>query len=345
MGEHVQVGSHKIWTEQVGTGPDVLLIGGLGDTVESWRFQLDRLTDRYRLTAFDSPGGGRTAMLGGKLTVEMLADDTARLLRTLGIPIAHVAGFSEGSIIAQELAIRHPELVRSLILQSTWLVPDICLRTFDRCVRWMVETAPGEREFLEALYLYLYTARAHNDGTVERIIGDVLNFPHKHGAAEMLTFLEAIANRDAADRLHMITAPTLVLAGGADRVTRPKLGREVAGRIRGARFEVMSEEGHQPFQEACEKWNARVDAFWRQVGNDASTPAVHGLGAADKEAEVTRLMAERYGQPFTLEAEAQSSSSIDSDGGGQVVDRRAAVPDHGRVGDVSKAVAAAGDPA
>jgi pimeloyl-ACP methyl ester carboxylesterase len=56
MGEHVRAGDLDIWTEQVGQGPDVLLIGGLGDTVESWQFQLDGLADRYRLTTFDNRG-------------------------------------------------------------------------------------------------------------------------------------------------------------------------------------------------------------------------------------------------------------------------------------------------
>lgn len=53
MGKHLQTGDLNVWTEQVGEGPDVLLIGGLGDTVESWQYQLDGLADSYRLTAFD----------------------------------------------------------------------------------------------------------------------------------------------------------------------------------------------------------------------------------------------------------------------------------------------------
>jgi 3-oxoadipate enol-lactonase len=62
VGEHVRVGELDIWTEQVGEGPDVLLIGGAGDTVESWQFQLDGLSDSCRLTAFDNRGAGRTEM-------------------------------------------------------------------------------------------------------------------------------------------------------------------------------------------------------------------------------------------------------------------------------------------
>src|SRR5688572_28958005 len=130
MGEHVRAGELDIWTEQLGEGTDVLLIGGLGDTVESWQFQLDGLADRHRLTAFDNRGAGRTAMPDRPVTVEAMADDAAAVLRALDISSAHVAGFSGGSIISQELAIRHPDLVRSLVLQSTWPVPDAYLRSW-----------------------------------------------------------------------------------------------------------------------------------------------------------------------------------------------------------------------
>jgi 3-oxoadipate enol-lactonase len=151
MGRHVQAGEVQVWTEQVGDGPDVLLIGGLGDTVESWQFQLDGLADRYRLTAFDNRGAGRTAMPPGPLTVEAMADDAAAVLRELDIPSAHVAGFSGGSLIAQELALRHAAAVRSLVLQSTWAAMDHYVRTLLRIFRWQAAAAPSERDFLEAV--------------------------------------------------------------------------------------------------------------------------------------------------------------------------------------------------
>jgi pimeloyl-ACP methyl ester carboxylesterase len=265
MGQHVQAGDLDIWIEQVGQGPDVLLIGGAGDTVESWQFQLDGLAGRYRLTAFDNRGAGRTAMPGGSVSVEMMADDAAQVLLALGIPAAHVAGFSGGSIAAQELALRHPELVRSLVLQSTWPVPDPYLRSWLVFVQWLVEVAPSERAFLEGFFLDIYTARAHDDGTVAKFIGEVLAFPHKQSIEDLQHYLDALLDHDTTDRLAQIAAPTLVLAGGRDPTARPELCRAVADRIPGAHFEVMEEEAHQPFQEVPDEWNARVDAFWRQV--------------------------------------------------------------------------------
>jgi pimeloyl-ACP methyl ester carboxylesterase len=265
MGEPINTGDIEIWTEQVGEGPEVLLIGGLGDTVESWQFQLDGLAERYRLTAFDNRGAGRTVMPAGPVSVEMMADDAAGVLRSLDVPSAHVAGFSGGSIIAQELALRHPELVRSLVLQSTWAVPDPYLRSWGLMVRWLVEVAPSERAFLEGFFLWIYTPRAHNDGTVDQIIEEVLAFPHKQSTEDLQRFLAAFMVHDTTPRLPQVTAPTLVLAGGIDPTARPELGRVVADAIPGAQFEVMEEEAHQPFQEVPDEWNARVDSFWREV--------------------------------------------------------------------------------
>jgi pimeloyl-ACP methyl ester carboxylesterase len=261
----VTAGDLDIYVEQVGQGPDVLLIGGLGDTIESWQFQLDRLAGRYRLTAFDNRGAGRTAMPEAPATVEAMADDAAGLLRALDIPSAHVAGFSGGSIIAQELALRHPQLVRSLVLQSTWTVMDAYMRRFAELVRWLVDAAPSERAFIQWFFTFIYTPRAHNDGTVEQIIEEVLAFPHKQAPENTQRTLDAFLDHDTSDRLAQIAAPTLVLAGGLDPTSRPELCRAVAQLIPGAEFQVMEQESHQPFQEAPDDWNARVDAFWREV--------------------------------------------------------------------------------
>jgi pimeloyl-ACP methyl ester carboxylesterase len=261
----VEANGLEIYVNQVGQGPDVLLIGGLGDTVESWQFQLDGLADRYRLTAVDNRGAGRTAMPDGPLSVETMADDAAAVLRAVDIRSAHIAGFSGGSIIAQELALRHADLVRSLVLQSTWPAADPYLREWGQFVRWLVEFAPTERAFLEGFFLAIYTARAHNEGMVDQIIEEVLAFPHKQTTEDLQAFLDAFLDHDTTDRLPEIAAPTLVLAGGRDSTSRPELCRAVADLIPGASFELMEEEAHQPFQEVPDEWNARVDAFWREV--------------------------------------------------------------------------------
>jgi 3-oxoadipate enol-lactonase len=265
MGQHVRAGDLDIWIEQVGQGPNVLLIGGLGDTVESWQFQLDALADRYRLTAFDNRGAGRTAMPEGSISAKTMADDAAVVLQALGIGSAHVAGFSMGSAIAQELALRHPELVRSLVLTSTYARPDALWRSQLNFWRWLPEVAPSDRAFFEAFLTWVYTPRAHADGSVGQIVEEALAFPHQQSVEAFQAQVDVCIAHDTADRLAEIAAPTLILSGELDIILPPRFGRAVAVEIPNARFEVMSGEAHQPFQEVPDEWNARVDAFWREV--------------------------------------------------------------------------------
>jgi pimeloyl-ACP methyl ester carboxylesterase len=265
MGQHVRAADLDIWTEQVGQGPDVLLIGGLGDTVESWQFQLDGLADRYRLTAFDNRGAGGTPLSQGPLSATTMADDAGALLRALAIPSAHVAGFSMGSAIAQELSLRHPELVRSLVLTSTYPRPDALFRSQLNFWRWLPEVAPSDRAFFSAFFTWVYTPRAHADGSVDQILEEALAFPHQQSVEAFQAQVDVCLGHDTADRLSEIAAPTLVLAGELDIILPPRVSRSVAAGIPNARFEVMPGEAHQPFQEVPEEWNVRVDAFWREV--------------------------------------------------------------------------------
>ncbi len=265
MGDRVRAADVELWVERRGQGPDVLLIAGLGDPAEAWQPQLDGLADRYRLTAFDNRGAGRTPLTERPLSAATMADDAGALLRALEVPSAHVAGFSMGSAIAQELALRHPALVRSLVLVSTYARPDALFRSQLTFWRWLPEVAPSERAFYEAFFTWVYTPRAHADGSVDQIVEEALAFPHQQSVEAFQAQVDACLGHDTADRLSQIAAPTLVLSGELDVILPPRFGRDVAQAIPGAQFEVLPGEAHQPFQEVPDEFNARVDAFWREV--------------------------------------------------------------------------------
>ena len=114
--------------------------------------------------------------------------------------------------------------------------------------------------------MWIYTPRAHNDGTVAAIIDEALATPSSQPPEAFRRQLEAFTSHFLIDELPRITVPTLVLAGGLDIISPARRGKEVADAIPGAVFEVWDEEAHQPFQEVPDEFNARVDAFWRSVG-------------------------------------------------------------------------------
>ena len=94
---------------------------------------------------------------------------------------------------------------------------------------------------------------------------EALAFPHRQTVEAFQAQVDACLAHDTAGRLAQIAAPTLVLAGELDIVVPPRFGRMVAAEIPHARFEVLPGEAHQPFQERPAEFNARVDAFWREV--------------------------------------------------------------------------------
>lgn len=261
----VAAGDVELWVDQRGTGPDVLLLAGLGDPAEAWSFQLEGLSDRYRLTAFDNRGVGRSPMLPEGFTTADLADDAAALLRSLAIDRAHVLGFSGGSAVAQHLALRHPDLVRSLVLVSTWARRDAHFCAVLRSFHWLVDRAPSDRDALEAFLLWIYTGRAHEDGTVAAIVEEALAFEHPQPADGFHRQVETFCEHEALDRLDRIVAPALVIAGAEDILTPPRLSREVAEQIPGAEFVLLPGEAHQPFQESPEAFDRLVDSFWSRI--------------------------------------------------------------------------------
>ena len=126
--------------EITGQGQPLLLIHGLGSSARDWELQVPVFAQNYRVVAFDVRGHGRSDKPPGPYSIPLFADDAAALIRALDIAPTHVVGISMGGMIALQLAVSAPELVRSLVVVNTG--PELVPRT------------PRERlEVLQRLFL------------------------------------------------------------------------------------------------------------------------------------------------------------------------------------------------
>ncbi|MBK8971391.1 MAG: alpha/beta fold hydrolase [Hahellaceae bacterium] len=95
--------------------PVVMLHGGYDDS-DMWAIETRMLAPQYRVIEIDSRGHGRSQDGASAITYEQMADDTLKLLDSIGIVRAHFVGWSDGAVIASQIAIDHPERVNQLVL-------------------------------------------------------------------------------------------------------------------------------------------------------------------------------------------------------------------------------------
>ncbi len=254
--------------EVSGQGPPVLLINGLSAPAVNWALQAKVLTPHFQVIVFDNRGVGETDLPPEPIyTTGQMADDAAALLRHLKVSRAHVVGASMGGTIAQELALRHPRLVRSLTLLCTWAVGDA--RFLHTIEAWMslAYRVPIEERYRHVLYPWIFSpAFLATKENVELAFQRSLAYPHqtKPEAIERQARGILAWNGSRVRRLGAIRVPTLVLVGKDDILTPPAFSKKLARRIRRARLVVLP-GGHGFFLESADQVNRMIMRFLKSV--------------------------------------------------------------------------------
>ena len=127
------VNNIELYYETAGSGESVLFIHGLGSSARDWEMQIPAFTKQFKTTAFDLRGHGQSQKPKGPYSMSLFAKDTAELIRSLGVGSVHVVGISLGGMIAFQLAVDHPELVKSMVIVNSG--PELVVRTLKE--RWL----------------------------------------------------------------------------------------------------------------------------------------------------------------------------------------------------------------
>jgi pimeloyl-ACP methyl ester carboxylesterase len=268
---HASVAGRKVYYEVHGDhdGVPLVLVMGLGGSYRGWLpLQVPEFSEARRTIVFDNRGVGKSEEAPPSFSTADMADDTAGLLDALEIERADLLGAFMGGMIAQEMALRHSERVRRIVLVGTYARPDAKRRMLLEGWAEMARTgAPLDVRIRERL---LWTLQ---EETLEQVdlIEDMIRFFTRDGAPlSDQVFVEqcrACVEHDTHDRLREIERPTLVVCGRYDLLTPPKFHRELADEIPGARLVTLSYGAHLVMVESAQRFNALVLQFLAEAND------------------------------------------------------------------------------
>jgi pimeloyl-ACP methyl ester carboxylesterase len=264
----VKVGDVNIYYEVHGKGEALVLVMGYGGSSAWWFPQVPVFSRQYRVVAFDNRGTGQSDKPDMPYTMEMMAADVAGLIENIGIKAAHIFGVSMGGMIAQHFALSYPEKVISLVLGCTMCGGPHSIIANAEAMSALFDMERMQRltpeESMRELLPFLFSQEFINSNRVfiEQFIAKTTEYVtplHSY-----VSQAAAIGEHDTYERLPEIKAPTLVIAGDADRVIPIENSRLLASRIPQAELVILKKMGHGFWVEAETEANKVVLDFLKR---------------------------------------------------------------------------------
>jgi 3-oxoadipate enol-lactonase len=254
----VRVGDIELHCEQQGSGQPLLLIHGLGSSGLDWELQAAHFRSFRRVITIDLRGHGQSSRPQGPYSIGLFARDVAAALHELGIDEVDVVGVSLGGMVAFQLAVDAPRLVRSLVIVNSG--PYVPSATFKQrlplYIRLFYIRVLGLPRMAGAVAKRLFPAPEHE--ALRRLFVERVSSNDK---ACYIASLKAIfGGWDLSAHLPAIRCPTLVLAADQD-YTPVALKENYVARLPDARLVVIPDSHHAVFMEKPREFNAALEAF------------------------------------------------------------------------------------
>jgi 3-oxoadipate enol-lactonase len=231
----------KIYWDDLGQGPPLLLIMGMGYSSALWHRSRPILSQQYRTVAFDNRGVGRSDIPPGPYSISAMASDAAAVLDAARIASAHVFGISMGGMIAQEFALQNPARTNALILGCTSPGGPTAVRAEKNVTDILVGRDMTQEQAREAMIPYIYDASTSQETIDQDSQVRRRNLPSPEGYKAQL---QAVRAWEGYSRISQIASPTLVIHGKSDQLVPPANAELIAEQIPGAKLVLLDHAGH-----------------------------------------------------------------------------------------------------
>jgi 3-oxoadipate enol-lactonase len=250
-----KAGQIELSYDRAGEGPPLLLIMGMSGTKHHWGAAvLEQLRRDFETIVYDHRDAGDSTKTRQPFTIADLAADAAGLLEALELDSAHVMGISMGGMIAQELALAHPERIASLTLGCTYCGGEGSTLTSEAVMRRLAEAmSSGDREraIRTSWEVNVSASFAANEDAYARFLktGMTYGLPVK----VIMEQMRAIAGHDTSARLPELKSPALVVHGTLDELLPVQNGHMIAELVPESHLEILEGIGHMFFLEVPER--------------------------------------------------------------------------------------------
>ncbi len=253
----LSLGEISLSYEVTGEGQPLLFIHGLGSSGRDWELQVAFFSSHYRVVTFDLRGHGQSDHPPGPYSIRLFAADTAGLIERLGIAPAHVVGLSLGGMVAFQLAVDRPDLLRSLVIVNSG--PEFVVRSFKDLLgvvqRFLIVRLLGMRRMGEVLAERLFPKPEHAPIREMFAARWAENDRRAYEAA-----MRAIVGWSVTEHLGEINIPTLVVASDQD-YTPVAVKEAYVARMPRAELVVIEDARHAVPVEHPEAFNLALQAF------------------------------------------------------------------------------------
>jgi pimeloyl-[acyl-carrier protein] methyl ester esterase len=260
----------SLYIESAGQGPEVVLLHGWGLHGGVWDSLMPRLTPHMRVTRVDLPGHGRSrdVAMPGSLT------GLAHLVLEAVPKGAVWLGWSLGGLVAQRAALDAPSRLRGLVLAST--TPRFAAADDWSCAmppEQLQEFATGLTQDYKETLLRFLSLQVRGDESARAALRRLRDALFAHGepdTAGLAAGLKLLEDSDLRSEVKRLALPTLVLAGGYDRLTPPGAGEWLAGSISGAQLVLFPKSAHAPFISHADAFTEALLGFMHRLDKVAA---------------------------------------------------------------------------